>query len=102
LELDRDANADRCLGHEEEIRSPNFQTFGTTLDDGSLVLGNVELKERELVLSVNSKARSDRGRALFAENLGDLVGQPLVEIQTLEKLMASRSVSPASSTRCPA
>jgi hypothetical protein len=30
------------------------QTFTTTLDDGSLVLGNVELKDKALILSVNS------------------------------------------------
>jgi hypothetical protein len=73
------------------------QTFVTMLDDGSLVLGNVELKERSLVLSTNSKARSERGRALLAENLRALVREPLVEMQTVEQLMASqdsRSSSP--------
>jgi hypothetical protein len=37
-----------ALGMKKKSRSPNFQTFGTTLDDGLLVLGNVELKERTL------------------------------------------------------
>jgi len=71
----------------------NFQTFATTLDDGSLVLGNVELKEKTLVLSANSKARAKRGRALLAQILGGLVGQPLVEMQTVEKAMASQNAS---------
>jgi hypothetical protein len=71
----------------------NFQTFATTLDDGSLVLGNVELKEKTLVLSVNSKARAERGRALLAQILNGLVAQPLVEMETLEKATASRNAS---------
>lgn len=67
----------------------NSQTFVTTLQDGSLVLGNIELKERSLVLSANSEARAAKGRALLSENLGVLVGQPLVEMQTVQQLMAS-------------
>jgi hypothetical protein len=82
------------LGMKKQSRRQKFRTFGTTLDDGSLVLGNVELKEKTLVLSVNSKARSDKGRALLAEILGGLVAQPLVEMRTLEKLMASRNAPP--------
>ena len=83
-----------ALGMKTQSRRRKFQTFGTTLDDGSLVLGSVELKDKTLVLSVNSKARSDRGRALLAEILGSLVARPLVDMQTLEKLMASRNAPP--------
>jgi len=83
-----------ALGNKKQSGRWKFQTFGTTLDDSSLVLGNVELKEKTLVLSVNSKARSDRGRALLAEILRGLVAQPLVEMQTLEKLRASRDAPP--------
>ena len=35
------------------------------MDDGALVLGNVELKDQALILSVNSQARAERGRALL-------------------------------------
>ena len=87
-------NPTGALGVMKESKSGKLQTFGTTLDDGSLVLGNVELKERTLVLSVNSRARSERGRALLAQVLGGLVAQPLVEMQTLEKVMASRDAPP--------
>ena len=69
--------------------------LATTLDDGSLVLGGLELKDRTLVLSVNSQARSSRGRALFSELLADLVREPLVEMQTLDQAMSAR---PNSST----
>jgi hypothetical protein len=51
----------KCLG--ERMQSPKSQTFSTSLDDGSLVFGSVELKDKELILSVNSQARSERGRA---------------------------------------
>ena len=64
----------------------NTQTFVTTLDDGSLVLGNIELKDRSVMLSANSKTRAERGRALLSEHLGGLIGQPLVEMQTVEQL----------------
>ena len=74
----------------KERQQQNSQTFITTLGDGSLVLGNIELKDRSLVLSTNSKARSERGRALLSETLGALVREPLVEMQTTDKLMASR------------
>jgi hypothetical protein len=70
------------------------QTFTTTLDDGSLVLGNVELKDKALILSVNSQARAERGRVLLSEALDGLVAQPLVEIQTLEQYMATRDPAP--------
>jgi hypothetical protein len=48
-----------------------------------------------LVLSVNSQGRSDRGRALLSELLSGMVGEPLVEMQTLDQVMASsRDSSP--------
>jgi len=77
------------------------QTFTTTLDDGSLVLGTVELKDKALILSVNSQARAERGRVLLSEVLDGLVGQPLVEIQTLEQCMATRNPAPPSRLNLP-
>ena len=75
-------------------RKPKFHTFATTLDDGSLVLGGLEVMGKTLVLSVNSQGRSERGRALLSNLLGDLVGEPLVEMQTLDQIRASRQSSP--------
>ena len=77
-------------GPKKKPKLRNAQTFVTTLDDGSPVLGNIELKDRSLMLSANSKTRAERGRALLAEHLGELVGQPLVEMQTVEQLLAPR------------
>ena len=64
--------------------------WNVTLEDGSVVLGNIELKERTLVLSVNSAARAERGRAMLQDALGGLVGAPLTKIQTVEQMMAAR------------
>jgi hypothetical protein len=66
----------------------------TTLNDGSLVLGGLELKGKTLVLSVNSQGRSNRGRALLSELLGGMVGEPFIEMQTLDQIMSSRRDSP--------
>jgi hypothetical protein len=79
----------KTLGMEKH--PPKSQIFITSLGDGSLVLGGVELKDRALVLSVNSRERSDRGRALLSKTLGGLVGQPLVEMQSIDQLMASQN-----------
>lgn len=74
--------------------TPASHTFFTKLDDGSLVLGGLELKGKSLVLSVNSQGRADRGRALLSKLLGGMVGEPLVEIQTLDQVMASSPDTP--------
>jgi hypothetical protein len=47
----------KALGAQK--RPLKSQTFTTTLDDRSLVLGNVELKDKALILSVNSQARAN-------------------------------------------
>jgi hypothetical protein len=63
-------------------------TFGTTMDDSAIVLGNVELTAKAVTLSVNSEARVARGRALLESVLAGLVRAPLVERQTIEQMMA--------------
>ena len=60
-------------------RRPKAQQFITTMDDGAIVLGNLELKARRLSLTANSEARATRGQALLAGALGGLVRAPLVE-----------------------
>ena len=78
----------KALGVEKH--PPKSQIFITSLGDGSLVLGGVEIKNESLVLSVNSRERCERGCALLSKRLGGLVGQPLVEMQSIEQLMASQ------------
>jgi hypothetical protein len=81
------------IGLQEPVnkkRQAGCQTFITTLDDGSLVLGTIELKGKSLVLEANSQQRAERGRALIGPILQGLVGEPVVESRTVAQLMASR------------
>ena len=64
--------------------------WNVTMEDGSVVLGNIELKDRTLVLSVNSAARAEQGRAMLQGALGGLVGAPLTKIETVEQMRAAR------------
>jgi len=70
-------------------RDAETLTWNVTMEDGSVVLGNIELKERVLSLSVNSAARATRGKAMLTAALTDLVGVSLTEIQTVERLKAA-------------
>jgi hypothetical protein len=74
---------------QPEAAESSAQTFATYMDDGALVLGNVELKERELTLSANSRARAERGQAMLAPILAGLVDTPLTELQTTEQVIAA-------------
>lgn len=66
------------------------QTIITTLDDGSTVLGTVELEGRMLVLSANSRERLERGQCMLAAVLKGLAGPPAIDAQTVPEMMAAR------------
>ena len=72
-------------------KSADALTWSTYSSEQSLVLGTVELRDEMLVLSVNSRKRCERGRALLSGILGDLVSNALVEMETLEQFMAKKS-----------
>ncbi len=74
----------------DKSKAANAPAIDTTMDNGPLVLGNVELKGRFLHLSANSAARAARGTALIQQALGDLVRTPLTEIRTVEQMKAER------------
>jgi len=74
-------------------QSQQSQIVETWNEDGALVLGDVRLENNALVLSVNSRRRSDRGNALLSEILGRRVGQPSFKTETLEQIIASRDVA---------
>lgn len=82
-------------------RRANTQSFITTMDDGALVLGTVELQGRRLSLAANSPARAERGRALLAPILEGLVGAPLTERTDLEQMLARDRPPPRSSGLSP-
>lgn len=67
--------------------------FETWQEDGALVLGSIALENKTLVLSVNSRRRSDLGRALLSEILGRRVGKPSVKAESVEQIMASCDVA---------
>lgn len=50
-------------------------------------LGHAELAAGALVLTVNSRERAERGKALLAGRLGGLVGQPLISLQDPAKAL---------------
>lgn len=64
--------------------------WGVTMADGRAVLGNVELKGRVLILAVTSSERAQLGTSLLQKSIGDLVGEPLTEIETIEQARKSR------------
>lgn len=49
-------------------RDADTVTWNVTMEDGAVVLGNVELKERTLSLNINSAARADRGKTMLSAN----------------------------------
>jgi len=81
-------------------RTVETRIFVTTINDGSLVLGTVELKDKMVVLQVNSQQRAEQGRALLAPALAGLVGEPLVEAKTMAQLMASRPAEKSEPSSC--
>jgi hypothetical protein len=72
--------------------APNAIAWNVTMGDGSLVLGNVELKGRVLTLMVNSASRAAEGKAMLQNALGSRLREPLTEIQSVDQMMASRPV----------
>jgi hypothetical protein len=74
------------------------QVFTSTLSDGSVSLGNVELEAEALKLETNSPRRAQRGQALLAPIIGPFVAEPVVESQTAADIAASR---PAGEGRAP-
>ena len=77
-------------------KKPSGHTLMSALDDGSLVLGTLELKGKKLLLSVNSEKRAEHGRAMLAPVLKGLVGEPLVERQNLAQAMADQAADTTS------
>jgi hypothetical protein len=79
----------------------NGVTWNVTMEDGRTVLGNVELKERALVVSVNSAARAARAVALLGAALGGLVAAPLTQIQTVDQMLAQQQDRPRPASDIP-
>jgi hypothetical protein len=61
---------------DKEKHPPKSQIFITSLGDGSLVLGGMEIKNESLVLSVNSRERCERGGLPTVWSRGFIMGRP--------------------------
>lgn len=69
-------------------------TAFSTMPDGSVVLGTLELEGRALEVQVSSESRAERVRALLAARLPNLVSEPLIVRQTLEQALAEHRENP--------
>jgi hypothetical protein len=79
----------------------NVMAWNVTMEDGTAVLGNVEIKERVLVVSVNSAARAERATAMLRAALDRLVATPLTQIQTIEQMLARQPDRPRPASDIP-
>jgi len=84
----------RSAGRSRGGGQPNALNWNVTMEDGTVVLGNIELKGRAVLLSVNSAARAAQGTAMLQGVLADLVRAPLTEIQTLDQVRGSSADAP--------
>ena len=79
-----------ATGKRQKADASGALGFVTTMGDGSVVLGTIELKSKAIELCVNSETRADRGRKMLEPSLAGLVGAPLVERQTLEQAFSEQ------------
>lgn len=82
-------------------RRSQGQQFITTMDDGAVVLGNLEMKTRRLSLTANFEARAIHGQALLAGALGGLVRAPMVERTDLAQSLAETRQRPPRASGLP-
>ena len=79
----------------------NVLGWNVTMEDGRTVLGTIEIKERSLVVNVNSAARAEHAISMLRSALGGLVASPLTQIQTVEQMMAQQRNHPRSTSEVP-
>jgi hypothetical protein len=91
--LDEPASSQSLKDHDG---AENVLNWNVTIEDGRTVLGNIELRDRSLIVSVNSAARAERAIVMLRAALGGLVAAPLTQIQTIERMMAQRQNRPPS------
>ena len=75
--------------------------WNITMEAGRTVLGNLEIRERSLIVNVNSAARAERAVSMLRAALGELIAAPLTQIQTVEQIMAQPRERPASAAEVP-
>jgi hypothetical protein len=76
---------------DKKQRKKTERRISTTMEDGAIVLGTIELKGLQLIFGANSVERVKAGREMLEAALGKLVSEPTIEQQTPAELMAARS-----------
>ncbi len=71
-------------------------TFQSVDDSGRTSLGNIEIRDGTLLLSINSRERAEIGRDLLASHLGALVGAPLITHEDIKQTL-DKSPGPGAS-----
>lgn len=84
----------RTTGRAQGAGQPNALHWNVTMEDRTVLLGNIELKDRAVLLSVNSAARAAPGTTMLQGVLADLVRAPLTEIQTIAQARESSADAP--------
>jgi hypothetical protein len=79
----------------------NVLGWNVTMEDGTTVLGNIEIKARSLIVHVNSAARAERATAMLRTALGGLMTAPLTQIQSVEQMMAQQQNGPRPAPEMP-
>jgi hypothetical protein len=95
--------ADPAPPHAQRRRADaeNVMAYNVTMEDGTTVLGNVEINESALVVSVNSAARAERAITMLRAALGELVAAPLTQIQTIDQMLAQHQDRPRPASDIP-
>ena len=84
----------RSTGRPQGDGPSNALHWNVTMEDGTVVLGNIEIKDRAVLLSVNSAARAAQGAQMLRGVLAGLVRAPLTEIQTIDQARESSADTP--------
>ena len=60
----------------------------SNLSGGGAVLGSIEVKSNQLVVTANSRQRAERAKAMIGAALAGLIGVPTLEVATPEEVLA--------------
>ena len=74
-------------GQSAPLKPEGGLSFGGFAEGGAPILGNVELREGQVILSVNSAGRAERGKEFLSRTLGGLIGPPRTSFQTPEQAL---------------
>ena len=77
----------RQVGKQSGPKAESGLSLASWDENGALLLGHVELRDKWLVLEVDSMARAERGKLMLRELLGGLIGDPITETQGVDSAL---------------